>query len=98
MVTALLDILDGSVAILSGTTSQLGDTLDHVILDPLVAWLALMAARQDIETVGIYRVITFTLCQIAQMLRTAVPEWDLLWLIAILNYFKELFYFDGFIY
>ena len=52
MVTALLDILDGSVAILSGTTSQLGDTLDHVILDPLGAWLALMAARQDFETVG----------------------------------------------
>ena len=61
----LLDIL----AILSGTTSQLEDTLDHVILDPPGAWLALMAARQDIETVGIYRVITFTLCQIVQMFR-----------------------------
>ena len=52
LVTALLDIMDGSVAILSGTTSQLGDTLDHMILDPLGAWLALMAARQDFETVG----------------------------------------------
>jgi len=44
-VTALLDTMDGSIARATDTTSDFGETLDHKLLDPLGAWLALLAAR-----------------------------------------------------
>ena len=46
--TALLDSLDGPLARATNTTSDLGKMLDHDVLDPLGAWLALLGARSAV--------------------------------------------------
>ena len=51
LVTALLDSMDGSIARATDTTSQMGEVLDHKLLDPMGAWMALLAARQEDQTV-----------------------------------------------
>ena len=60
LVSALLDDMDGSIARGTDTTSQLGEALDHKILDPLGAWMALLAARWEDETVEGFLLLLFS--------------------------------------
>ena len=60
LVSALLDDMDGSIARGTDTTSQLGEALDHKILDPLGAWMALLAARGEDETVEEFLLLLFS--------------------------------------
>ena len=50
IVMAILDLIDGPMARQSDTTSDLGEWLDHAVLDPTGAWLALLAARSALPS------------------------------------------------